>query len=346
MNTDVCTSSASKDELSFRSYDSWSVLKKTSRTFYLSISILPKAPANALCLAYLLLRVSDFFEDSRFIDCDEKIRLLSTWDAILGGAEFPARWRDSIAPSLGREADAIAAWYAEEILAEYRSLPRGLQSVIVTHVRNTTRGMIRWVKRGPHLHDEADLDDYMHEVAGRVGYLATEVFAWHSRSVRRVRSSLMSLARETGLALQTVNVLRGIADDAERGWSYIPEVYFEQEGLSRESFLEPRNRERANRVVVRLIRKAERHLDAAVEYVRIVPRSVHRVRLACIWPMMFAARTVGLLRERPYDATDDVKMTRKDVRKIVRFTAAFGWSNLLVDRYFRSLMSSRSSLSS
>ena len=340
MSTDVWTRPGRKDDLIYRSYDPWSVLKETSRTFYLSISILPKAPAKALCLAYLLLRVSDFFEDARSIECDEKIGLLSTWDAVLGGAGFPDDWRDAVAPCLGCETDAIAAWYAPEILAEFRSLPRGLQSVVVGHVRKTTRGMMRWVKRGPYLHDEADLDDYMHEVAGRVGYLATEVFAWYSRSVRRVRSSLIPLARETGLALQTVNVLRGIAEDAERGWSYIPEVYFEQEGLSRKAFLEPRNRELADRVVARMIRKSERHLDAAVEYVRTVPRSVHRVRLACIWPMMFAARTVGLLREHPYDATNDVKMTRKDVRKIVRFTTVFGWSNYLVDRYFRSLMSS------
>ena len=36
--------------------------------------------------------------------------------------------------------------------------------------------MARWTERGPVFRTEADLDDYMHEVAGRVGHLLTELF--------------------------------------------------------------------------------------------------------------------------------------------------------------------------
>ena len=55
--------------------------------------------------------------------------------------------------------------------------------------------------------------------------LNTELFAWYSRSIRRRMSRLIPLARECGLALQTVNVVRGLRDDYERGWIFVPESF-------------------------------------------------------------------------------------------------------------------------
>ena len=45
------------------------------------------------------------------------------------------------------------------------------------------------------------LDDYMHEVAGRVGLLLTELFALDIEQVSRRRVEMLTLGREFGLAL-------------------------------------------------------------------------------------------------------------------------------------------------
>ena len=74
-------------------------------------------------------------------------------------------------------------------------------------MRDSTLGMARWIRRGPDLADEEDLDDYMHEVAGRVGLLITELFALDIEQVSRRRVEMLTLGREFGLALQTVNVI-------------------------------------------------------------------------------------------------------------------------------------------
>src|SRR5690348_10356842 len=69
--------------------------------------------------------------------------------------------------------DAVVAQHAADILARFATLPKEVQDIITQHVIHSSLGMARWVERGPQVNDEADLDDYMFEVAGRVGYLLT-----------------------------------------------------------------------------------------------------------------------------------------------------------------------------
>ncbi|TVR07204.1 MAG: phytoene/squalene synthase family protein, partial [Spirochaetaceae bacterium] len=46
------------------SVDYWQILRNTSRTFYLSMRRLPAEIGMSLGLAYLMLRVSDYLEDT------------------------------------------------------------------------------------------------------------------------------------------------------------------------------------------------------------------------------------------------------------------------------------------
>ena len=121
--------------------------------------------------------------------------------------------------------DAVVTQHAADILAKLKSLPDAVQEIIQQHVIHSTQGMARWVERGPQVNNEADMDDYMFEVAGRVGYLLTHLFAWYSRTIRNKKEILLPLAREFGLALQTVNVICGLRKDYERGWVYIPKNF-------------------------------------------------------------------------------------------------------------------------
>ena len=75
---------------------------------------------------------------------------------------------------------------------------------------------------------EDDLDDYMHEVAGRVGYLITGLFSLASSTVREREKEMMELGQEFGLALQTVNIVRGIPSDIERGWFFVPRAFLDR----------------------------------------------------------------------------------------------------------------------
>jgi farnesyl-diphosphate farnesyltransferase len=314
------------------------LLRSASRTFALSIERLPGVVGEAMCLSYLLLRVSDFLEDNDYMPAPRKVALLRLWDQILAG-EAPAR--ELVAEigdrPPGDDPDARVAYHAVEILEKVHALPLAVQNQMLVHVRNSTQGMARWVARGPDISREDDMDDYMHEVAGRVGYLVTDIFAWYSGFIRGRLSQLMPLAREFGLALQTVNVIRGLRKDYERGWIFVPESFCAAFNLRRSDLFKPEYQIQALQVVDLVADKAERHLQKALDYVMALPPWLHTLRLACIWPMLFAVRTLALSRQNVNVLVGEVKMTREEVKAIVRDTTLFGWSNRWLESYYQHL---------
>lgn len=314
------------------------LLRAASRTFALGIERLPGILCEATTVAYLLLRVSDYLEDNEDMDADAKVALLNLWVNILRGEEKVEALTATIPVDADpSNPDAIVARHAREIISELRSLPDAVQEIIVRHVIYNTQGMARWTKKGPNVADEIELDDYMFEVAGRVGYLITQLFAWYSFAIRRKENEIMPLAREFGLGLQTVNVIRGLREDYERGWVYIPNKYLSDLGLSKEQLFDAANRERALKALDMLTDKAERHLSGALKYVKSLPWWQHGIRLGCIFPLMFAIRTLAVCRRNAQVFESEAKITRDDVKKIVLDSTLWGWSNLWLDRYYREL---------
>ena len=316
------------------------LLRSASRTFALSIERLPGVVGDSMCLAYLLLRVSDYLEDNDQMPVATKVELLKLWDTVLAGETPATQLVAALAPyPPGDDPDARVAYHAVEILEKVHALPLAVQNQLLVHVRNSTRGMARWVQRGPDIPLEDDMDDYMHEVAGRVGYLVTDIFAWYSGFIRARLSQLMPLAREFGLALQTVNIIRGLRKDYERGWIFVPESFCAAVNLRRSDMFKPEYQIQALQVVDMVADKAERHLQKALAYVQALPPWLHTLRLACIWPLLFAVRTLALSRQNVNVLVGEVKMTRDEVKTIVRDTTLFGWSNRWLESYYHHLQS-------
>jgi phytoene/squalene synthetase len=233
--------------------------------------------------------------------------------------------------------DGLVAQHVVQVVEALRRLPEEVYVPIVKHVRDSTQGMARWVSRGPLVRTEADMDDYMHEVAGRVGYLVTDLFAWYSQPIRRRKERLMPLARECGLALQTVNILRGLRDDYERGWIFVPESFCAQANISRRSLFDPAYHEQAMQVVDMLSDKAERHLQASMTYFQTLPPWQHAIRLSCLFPLLLAVRTLAVCRRNQRVLDSTAKVGRSEVIQIVRDSTVWGWSNWWVERYAQRL---------
>ena len=110
-------------------------------------------------------------------------------------------------------------------------------------------------------------------------------------------------------------------------------------GLNRKRSSLPHHAEQALRVVARMVTKAEGHLADGLRYVLLLPRSLHRLRVAAMLPLMFAARTLAVTRDNPMVLHGAAKISRHDVSRIVSRTMAMGWSNRWVASYYRSLLS-------
>ena len=269
------------------------------------------------------------------MDASRKARLLRLWADVLTGP-VPVRVLEKELGFIAEETpDALVAKNVAQIDGALRSLGRAEAGRILRHhVRDSTLGMARWAERGPDIAEEADLDDYMHEVAGRVGWLLTDLFALDVPRVGRRKGEMLRLGREFGLGLQTVNVIRGLHSDWERGWVYIPRTFVEAAGADPgEIFQTPRSPALEATVLDRLVSKAERHLEAARSYVLTLPARNHGVRLFCLLPYLFAVRTLALSRGNRSVFREEVKIGRTEVRRIARLSRLLGWSNAWIRSY-------------
>jgi len=315
------------------------MLEMVSRTFALSIRYLPEEVRDSLCVAYLLLRVSDTLEDHHSLTPDIKVRMLARWEDVLFGRIDVTDFLPELDTLDNSDPDVLVAQRAEFILEGLHSLPDQVQGIIIQSVAKTTRGMAHWQTHGPSIETVDELDDYMFQVAGRVGYLVTNIFAWYSPRIMSRKKELMPMARELGLGLQTVNVIRGLRSDYERGWVFVPNAYLRSVGITKGQLFDPNYEDGAMRIVNMLCDKSETHLLHGVNYISALPKSLHRLRLACMWPLFFALRTITLSRNDTAVVNGEVKMTRKDVKTIMRRTTFFGWSNRWMHYYFKALAS-------
>ncbi len=317
------------------------MLRAVSRTFALSIERLPSGLRDIVTTAYLLYRVSDCLEDNELLVAPHKAELLRLWGRVLTDSMPVSSLTGEINHLDTNDPEVYVAQHAGQLLEGLRRFPEPIQEIIKNHVNETSLGMARWQENGPDVRDEAEMDDYMHQVAGRVGYLLTDLFAWYSPVIRERKEELLPLSRHFGLALQTVNIIRGLRKDYERGWVYVPRTFYEPLGLTKESLLATENAAKVLRLVDRLADKAETHLQYGLDYITGLPKWLHGIRLACSWPLLFAVRTIAVSRDNINVIMTEAKITRVEVRKIMRDTTLFGWSNSWLTNYYNRLRTVR-----
>jgi phytoene synthase len=123
-------------------------------------------------------------------------------------------------------AEAKLAWWRGEIGALYEAHPthpvtRALQPFVGTQF-GITRERLAAILDGMEIDlrqnrflDFAALAHYAHRVAGVVGELSAGIFGY-------TEARTLEYAARLGLALQLINVIRDVGDDARRGRIYIP----------------------------------------------------------------------------------------------------------------------------
>jgi farnesyl-diphosphate farnesyltransferase len=316
------------------------MLEMVSRTFALSINYLPPVLREPVSLAYLLFRVSDGLEDHTEMMATRKAYLLEQWNQVIQGQMPAFEFVQNIADLDRNNPEIFVAQQAPDLIAALAASPEEVRDPIVARVSEATQGMARWQLKGPFVTTLADMDDYMHHVAGLVGYLMTDLFSWYSSQFRAHSEELLPLSHEIGLGLQTVNIIRGLRSDYQRGWVFVPQEMLSTAGINREQFFLPDFEDRALQVVNLLIDKAEQHLQYGITYISAFPWWNHRLRLACIWPLCFALKTLALSRDNVEVLRSEVKITRRDVKEIMRQTFLLGWSDRWLYGYVNNLVHS------
>ncbi len=324
-------------------------LPRVSRTFAICIRLLPGGLDHAVLIAYLLCRVADTVEDSTRLDAEDKVRLLGHFSACLNERGPDAGpLRAAFSSPAGDEEHLAGS--ADVVLREYRRLPSAHQHAIRPWVQEMCAGMAEFARRkgesgGSAAHIEAlatveELDRYCYYVAGTVGHLLTALFHLHAGARQRGRyGALDSLATSFGVGLQLTNIIKDVADDRRRGWSFVPQELCQLAGITPDELHDGRHRDASRRVMHRLIAKAKRHLLDALDYSTLLSRRQYGVRLFCLTALYFAVQTLELAErdDRLLDPAHKVKISRSEVLHTMTVSRFVAPSNALVRWYFRRL---------
>lgn len=191
------------------------VLEETSRTFFIPISRLPSGLQEAVASAYLCMRAIDEIEDHPTLDAALKVKLLKLISLTLQSATQEFTPSDLVAPLyeykdlIPEVSYRVGEW---ALLAPDSIAPRVWDATAAMSDRMAHWADINWT-----VHTEHDLNQYTFSVAGAVGLLLSDLWAWYD-GTQTNRLHAIGFGR----GLQAVNILRNHAEDLTRGVDFYP----------------------------------------------------------------------------------------------------------------------------
>lgn len=290
------------------------ILRRTSRSFFLTVRLLPRAVRNEIGLAYLLARASDTIADTSTAPPGARVSLLRSLRASLGSGDIagyaPDDWvrhqRDPAEQALLRTLPRL--W---QRMPQCATPTRDLLRTVLDRI---LEGQIFDLERfGPSSDPLGDdeLERYTYLVAGSVGEF------WHDLSRARLPgfsaadpSAMRERARRYGQALQLVNILRDRRMDGALGRVYVP----------------------PDRVAYWTDR-ARAWLDHGADYCAAL--SSGRMRYATLLPAVLGFRTLALTAVQPEGMLTPVKVPRAELRRWMRRALPVWCSPAAVSRLVR-----------
>jgi farnesyl-diphosphate farnesyltransferase len=287
------------------------LLRGVSRSFYLTLRVLPREIRPQISLAYLLARATDTIADTKAVPRAKRIVALQQLQNL------------SHVPDLGAIAEQQTSAAEKQLLEQMedcvialgrfdegdgRRIQELLKIIVGGQIFDLQQFPGETEKELVALSSDEELDRYTYMVAGCVGEFWTKMCVAHLPGLRDWNADEMcKLGVRFGRGLQLVNVLRDIPKDLRIGRCYLPVK-------EPRALLDPKNFEAIRDVYARWLDTAVDHLDAGWQYTMEIARSETRLRLACIWPIWIGLMTIARLRvENPLDLERRVKISRGEV---------------------------------
>jgi len=230
------------------------IAKREAKNFYYSFVALPKPRRNAICAIYAFMRKADDLSDDESVSRQERrCRIdawMKEWHAVTNGAETSD-------PVFVAVRDAI----------ERFRIPLGLLDELVA---GTTMDLEQTGDQVDTYATFTDLYRYCYLVASVVGLVCIRIFGYSDPRAEK-------LAEETGIAFQLTNILRDVAEDAERKRVYLPLEELAAHNVSLESILNreqrgapPSGNEAA--LLAQTAERAERYYRSAQQLMPLIDR--------------------------------------------------------------------------
>ena len=259
------------------------VLKETSRTFYLPVVRMPGKLQDAVASSYLCMRAIDEVEDHEALGKEHKIKILNGISQILQTQTF-------VDKQLMTDLEKLFSTYQNVLpevtmrLGEWMAYaPSGIAPRVLDAATSIADRMAQWVGRNWVIKTKSDLDGYTFSVAGAVGLLLCDIWAWFDGSqMNRI------FAVHLGRGLQAVNILRNRSEDLARNVDFFPEGWGTE----------------------RMFSYARQNLDLAKEGIKTTPRKAYKYLVEI--PLLLADATLDALER------GEEKLGRPQVLRIIQ----------------------------
>jgi phytoene synthase len=176
------------------------IAKREAKNFYYAFVALPEPRRNAICAIYAFMRKADDLSDDESIPREQRLLNLEQWQAAWRGASQTVATQDPV-------------FIAVRDATQRFNIPLRLLDELIA---GTTSDLKANPRETPDTYaTSADLYRYCYLVASVVGLVCIRIFGYTDPAAEK-------LAEETGVAFQLTNILRDVAEDAERRRVYLP----------------------------------------------------------------------------------------------------------------------------
>jgi farnesyl-diphosphate farnesyltransferase len=330
------------------------LLRAVSRSFDLSIRLLPTGVQAPVAIGYLLARATDTVADTTALPLAERQVLLDLMTQMIAS---PAPLAEPV-HELSQLTQAFAAQQTDpneralmqalpQCLPLIQTLGQDDQASVRQVLGHITQGQQMDMARfGPGLqalNTEAELEQYTWLVAGCVGEFWTTLCDRHLPGYAQLaHDEMMRLGRQYGMGLQRLNILRDAGADLAAGRCYWPTDTLTAAGLTPHQLAEAAKNSHTDTLQTlsplydQWLDCTHLQLSNGMRYALALKPL--RLRLASALPALIGARTLALLRQAgPMALTQRVKMPRHEMRHLM-WQIARGWgSPTTLDRLFQKL---------
>ena len=294
------------------------ILGSVSRTFALTIPLLPPTLEKAVGNTYLLCRIIDTVEDATELSAETKNALSNHFlQVVLGHASVET----FVTPCLAAlknysnldELDLIK--HTPNILNILHTCDTTQQAAVGQCISIMSEGMSTFhAKQSQHgLENLREFEEYCYVVAGVVGEMLTTIFSHHSPHFASNIRGKEYLAISFGQALQMTNILKDASQDGLRNVSWLPYRMNQQE----------------------LLKIAYQKLADACQYISLIPKSEVGIRRFCLLAFGLASMTLeNIAKQDGHASPKDVKLNRSTVWAFYGLTKLIATNDYLIRQFF------------
>lgn len=321
------------DSLNFQ-YD---ILNKVSRSFALTIPLLPEQLKISVANGYLLCRITDTIEDDSNLSLEQKAYFHKQFIRILNDPLYDQiqNFVQELHPLLSEQTsihEKLLILNLHKILTITESLNPDTKYYLKTCVIIMNNGMLEFEKiiniNG--FNTVLELEKYCYIVAGVVGEMLTELFCKYLNLSIEYKNQLMPLARSFGQALQITNILKDRWSDYSKKICYLPKEFFGET-------LEPLTINNLfNHNIKKIININLTHLNNALNYILLIPKQETGIRKFCLWAIGMSIKILQNIKNNPgFTNVNQIKISKFKLKQIIMVTNFVNKSNYLLKFWFK-----------